>query len=104
MINYEWTIISMQYAPSEDNLSKVVTGVYWRLVATEDEHMSYEEDYTNLPKADPNNYVAYEDLKKEDVVSWIEQLIDVDTLKQTLANIIKLKKNPPIVTDNNPFG
>ena len=43
---------------------------------------------------DPDNFIPYADLTKEDVVGWLEAGLDVDSMKSSLDNQIELKINP----------
>jgi hypothetical protein len=48
--------------------------------------------------------VDYENLTKEQVVSWLEGTLDVEHLKENLAYQIDLQINPIVATLNPPFG
>jgi hypothetical protein len=43
---------------------------------------------------DPDNFIPYADLTKEDVVAWLEAGLDVEAIKSNLDNQIELQINP----------
>jgi hypothetical protein len=43
---------------------------------------------------DGDPFIEYADLKKSDVVGWLEADIDVDAMKSNLDSQIALQKNP----------
>ena len=43
---------------------------------------------------DPDNFIPYADLTKDDVVEWLEAGLDVEAMKTNLDNQIELEINP----------
>ena len=43
---------------------------------------------------DPDNFIPYADLTKDDVVAWLEAGLDVEAMKESLDNQIELQINP----------
>ena len=49
------------------------------------------------------DFVSYENLKKEEVIKWLENILNVDDLKNVLINKIMYQINPNIKQFNLPF-
>jgi hypothetical protein len=95
----------MEVILNKDGLSKVVNNIDWRLIATVKDKpyraLHWAKQYIGTPKAD--SFTNYEDLTKEQVVSWLEGVLDVPHLKENLAYQIELQVNPINALLNPPF-
>jgi len=62
-------------------------------------------NYTELPEPNPENFIDYNDITEETVISWLESLLDIDINNQLVEQGINEKLNPPIIQgipwDNN---
>ena len=105
-IIYNWEIPAMEVTLNQDGLSKVVNNVEWRLVATVEGESYYAQkwakQYVNPP--DANTFTNYDELTKEQVVSWLESVLDVPQLKENLEEQINLQANPVTAYLNPPFA
>jgi hypothetical protein len=105
-IIYNWEITAMEVVLNQDGLSNVVSNIDWGLIATtEDEVYSaiqWAKQYLSAPEADA--FTNYEELTKEQVVSWLESVLDVPQLKENLAHQIDLQINPTHKTLPPPFA
>lgn len=105
-IIYTWEITAMEVILNQDGLSNVVSNIDWRLIATVDkkpyraEH--WAKQYVSAPEADA--FTNYEELTKEQVVSWLESVLDVPQLKENLAHQIDLQINPTHALLPPPFA
>ena len=104
-IIYTWEITAMEVVLNQDGLSNVVSNIDWRLIATVDGQKyraeKWAKQYVSAPEAD--KFTNYEDLTKEEVVSWLESILDVPQLKENLAYQIELQINPTHATLPPPF-
>jgi hypothetical protein len=104
-IIYTWEITAMEVVLNQDGLSNVVSNIDWSLIAkTEDEVYSaiqWAKQYVSAPEAD--TFTNYEELTKEQVVSWLESILDVSQLKENLEEQIKLQANPVTAILPPPF-
>ncbi len=104
-IIYTWEIPAMEVILNQDGLSKVVNNVEWRLIATDEEGtysaIQWAKQYVSAP--DATTFTNYEDLTKEQVVGWLESILDVNQLKEGLAYQIDLQINPTHKTLPPPF-
>ena len=97
MINYSWTISSLDTAPSLDSLTDVVRVIHWRYQAVDGDYQAETYSTYACGEPSPNDFTAYPDLTEQDVIDWLESGLDVDSMKESLANQIEALKNPPIV-------
>ena len=97
MINYSWTISSLDTAPSLDSLTDVVRVIHWRYQAVDGDYQAETYSTYACGEPSPTDFTAYPDLTEQDVIDWLESGLDVDSMKESLANQIEALKNPPIV-------
>lgn len=92
---YNWQISALDAKITEGDNSNVIYTVHWRLQAT-DETGEYQTDSygTMSVEYDPDNFIEYDDLTKEDVVGWLEAGLDVEEMKLRLDNELDKKINP----------
>ena len=104
VITYTWAIAQLEVASSEDGLADVVKTIHWTLAATDgdDTASCYGSVGTGAP--DPEAFIPYSKLTLEEVIPWLEELLDVDRLHAGLASQIANQKNPPIMTLPLPWA
>ena len=107
MIKYDWIISAMKCKIKEDNLSDVVILVHWRYNATsvveEEEYFASTYGATSVPMPSGEDFTPYEDLTKDQVVGWLEAILDVPAMQLSLEANIELQINPINVTLPPPF-
>ena len=104
MINYSWTISSLETAPSLDNLTDVVRVIHWRYRGVDGDYSA--EVYSSYACGEPSeqDFTAYPDLTEADVIGWLEAGLDVESLQANIAAQIDEQKNPKIVTLPLPWS
>jgi len=104
-IIYTWEITAMEVILNQDGLSKVVSNIDWRLIATVDGQKyraeKWAKQYVSAPDAD--TFTAYDELTKEQVISWLESVLDIPQLKENLEEQINLQANPVTAILPPPF-
>jgi hypothetical protein len=103
MIVFDWIISAMECKVKEDNLSDVVIMVHWRYNAVNGEYFAETYGATGVPTPSGNDFTPYEDLTKEQVVSWLEAILDVPAMQLQLEADIELQINPINVTLPPPY-
>jgi hypothetical protein len=80
----------------ENDLDNVIYTVHYRFYAEDDSDPKIVRDIIGCigVEYDPDNFIPYEDLTKEDVVGWLEADLNVEGMKQNLDQEINLIKNP----------
>lgn len=106
-ITYDWTISSLECHTKVDKKEKVVFNVHWRYGARDAEYFAETYGCESLNTDNLKNFVKYEDLTKETIVSWLEEAMGqekITTMQQGLAAGIETQKNPPVVSPPLPWS
>ena len=92
---YNWKINALDAKITEGDNSDVIYTVHWSYIASDEsgEHTANSIGTLGVTY-DPDNFIPYADLTKEDVVSWLEAGLDVEAMKLNLDNQIELQINP----------
>lgn len=126
MITYVWEFPAVECIPSESGLSNVVKTVHWRLNAFEPKTgdaligsnnlnwNSYKIGMTELDPADTGNFIAFDQISKENVTDWVVNKLNqsgiyspkttLEYFQEQLQADIELQKNPPIVLKHLNFS
>ena len=104
MTKFDWIISAMECKVKEDNLSDVVILVHWRYNATSGEYFADTYGATSVPMPTGEDFTPYAELTKDQVVSWLENTLDIEAMQSNLNNQIDLLINPINVTLQPPFG
>jgi hypothetical protein len=95
---YKWKILQLDAKIKLNDLDNVIYNIHWRYVGEDnsDEQNPITIDIIGVfgVEYDPENFIPYEDLTKEDVVGWLEAGLDVEGMKTNLDEQIELQKNP----------
>ena len=92
--------------PNQDTLQNVVYNIHWRLTAVSDQEEHEGAYYTAssigtqiVANPDSENFTAFEDLTKTQVVGWLEASdLDIDSIKSSLDAQIVEKITPTSVS------
>jgi hypothetical protein len=113
-MEFNWIISAMDCKIHEGEMTDVVQTVHWRYNTTDivpatsgsTEKTYFAEMYgaTQVGEPTPENFTSYPDLTKEQVVGWLEAVLDIDTMDENLTNQIELQINPIDVTLPPPFS
>lgn len=104
MITYEWNFPAFDCKVDDNGLNKVVTTVHWTYNGTDEDGISsgiYGAQAVGEPN--PDAFTPYPELSKEQVIGWMESVMDVDAMNKSLADQIDLIKNPIQITLPPPF-
>ena len=98
MNNYTWRINAVDCYTSKDGLEKVAYNVHWSYFATNGEHTASMIGVQSIGEPNPDNFVAFEDLTEDDVISWISAAMDVEQMQANLDKQIEDLVAPKVVT------
>ena len=98
MNNYTWKINAVDCYTSKDGLEKVAYNVHWSYFATNGEHTASMIGVQSVGEPNPENFVAFEDLTEDDVISWISAAMDVEQMQANLDKQIEDLVAPKVVT------
>lgn len=101
---FNWTIVALDCAPSEDGNTNVVKTVHWHCDGADGHAMGTVYSTCSLP-APESSFVAYADLTPETVLGWIwANGVDKDATEAAVQAKIDAAKNPPIVQPPLPWA
>ena len=98
MANYKWVINAVDCYTTKDGLEKVAYNVHWSYFATEGEHTASMIGVQSIGSHNPDNFVTFEDLTEDDVISWISASMDVEQMQANLDKQIEDLVAPKVVT------
>ena len=105
MITYKWDFPAFDCKVDDNGLDKVVTTVHWVYNGTDEDGISsliYGAQAVGEPN--PDAFTPYPDLSEEQVIGWMESVIDIETMNKNIADQIELIKNPIQITLPPPFN
>jgi len=93
---YSWKINTLDTKIKHEEKDNVIYCVHWVYLAKDDSEIPYIASNYGAESFEYNkdSFKEFTDIKKEDVVGWLESKLDVDSLKQKLDKEIELQKNP----------
>lgn len=96
-INYNWKIHQLEAKIRQDNLDNVIYRIHWELIGVDSENSDYWSNRVGAEDISYNSgdpFTPYSDLTKEQVVGWLDLILDVEVLKSNIAANIEVKRNP----------
>ena len=100
---YSWNINALDTYPSKEGIEDVIYTIHWTYKCVEGE-FSASSIGTYSVSFDENNFIEYKDLKKSDVVGWLEANLDINSMKENLISQIAELKIPTSKTYSSPFA
>jgi len=83
----QYKIISIKIRPQQDEFENVISHVAYQVTATEDgiEAVYRGECGLKLPE---NSIIPFNELTEEQVIQWVQSVIDVEKMDQLLSKLI----------------
>jgi hypothetical protein len=107
-MEFKWIITQMDCKIKEiiadQEFKNVVNLVHWRYKATLNDYESEVYGALELNGPNLNDFILYENLTENDVITWLEAGLDVNELQTILINKINLLINPVEETLPLPFN
>lgn len=105
MITYKWTFSAFDCKVDENGLQDVVTTVHWRYSGTDEDGVTYEiYGAQAVWEPNPDAFTPYPDISEEQVIGWMETVIDMEEMNSNITKQIELIKNPIQITLLPPFN
>lgn len=105
MITYKWEFPAFDCSLDKDGMEKVVTTVHWRYKGTDENDITAEiYGAQAVGEPTPDAFTPYPELSEEQVIGWMERVMDIEEMKTNIANQIDLIANPVTVTLPPPFS
>lgn len=96
---YKWTIGELEAIPSINGLSNVIQQVNWSYEATDANNNTATQSGTVLlDMPSEENFIPSENLKKENIIQWLESKIDLIAIKRGLDFELAAIANGPYVS------
>lgn len=98
MITYTWNINKIYTQPLLNGLTNVIHTIDFSYIGTdENNNTSFIQFPTLLPEPLNENFIAYNNITEEMVISWLELILNIEDLQQSIIEKIEIIKNPPII-------
>jgi len=93
---YSWKINQLDAKIQEGELQNVIYVIHYNYTAVDPsgEYTSTSVNILSVQYNPETPFIPYDELTKEDVVSWLEAGIDVNILNESLDKQIELQINP----------
>jgi hypothetical protein len=93
-IVYKWSIVEMNRLTSDG----FVVTVHYNVSATEDDYSASTYGTVSFTEQPDATYTPYADLTQEQVVGWVQDALNKDTVEASLAGQIEALKHPAQVS------
>lgn len=109
-ITYTWTINYMDTKLQEDGFTNVVVSCQWALQGVDGTLTASNYGYTKFGQPNPQDFVVYDNLTQEQVLSWVWAApsdmggVDKTAAEAGIAAQIEAQRNPPVVVLPNPWA
>lgn len=104
---YEWTITKVKTRTDLQNRTNSICGVDWLVQGWDingDE--GYYEGACTLSSDESENFISFNNLTEENVLSWVQSAISDDQrdiIEKTILDTIEYKKRPVQYKDSLPW-
>jgi hypothetical protein len=92
MSTITWNISQLDRQTSDG----LVTTAHWRVDAVDGEYSAGAYGSVGFERGD--TFTAYDSLTEAQVIAWVKDKLDVETIEASLAAQIELQKNPVTAT------
>lgn len=98
MRTISWKINKLEVIPEEGSLAEVIQYAYYQRIVSEGEYSTFIEGKMLFPLPESSNFIPYENITEEDIISWILPNIDLEQV-----DIYLNKKLDSIISENIMF-
>lgn len=104
--NYKWTINALDAKIFHDNKDNVINSIHWEYTAVDESEPAKTSSIigVHIVEYDADNFTEYDSIEEADVIAWLEDGLDVDSMKAALDSNIELQKTPVDTTFHMPFA
>lgn len=104
---FTWVIPQLDCIPSTEGSPDYVLNVHYRYQASYQNTIVDTYGVISFGEYKGEEFIPFEELTKENVISWLEFLLNTQELKEKLVRLINDVINPPIISlqlpwDNTP--
>lgn len=88
-ITYQWEIMNLHPIKSLNGLNNVIGAITWIYRGTNEDGIDgFVDGKLVLEQPEGENFINYEDITQENIISWLESNIDVESHKPNIINQI----------------
>lgn len=96
-MNYNWQPHVLEVKLIDGTLENVIKTVHWRYAGTDENgNTAYVYGALQLPLPNEEKFIAFEQMTNEEVNSWLESILDVESLQENITSQIDKIVNPEI--------
>jgi hypothetical protein len=102
---YQFKIKTVECHVQKDGLSDIIYNVHWSYYAMHESFVESENDNRvymigtmDLAEPDPENFLDFDQITEDQVVSWIEPKLDIESMRSYLDGLLAEKVTPTKVT------
>lgn len=104
-VNYTWEITGMRKNPSVEGMEDVITSVSFLYSGVNEDNITGSfSGAVTFPTPDSENFIAFDEVTKENVVSWITEQYSQSAMQDSITKEIQDKVNPPEVDCDLPWS
>lgn len=107
-MNISWKILKLECISNQNGLENVIFHVYFEYIGEQTiNNILYSAslfEVIAIEEPDVNNFTPLDEVTKEQVISWIENKIDIFALNTRLNILIERQIKPSIIEIELPFG
>ena len=92
-ISYSWIINGFDAKINQDSKDNVIYKIHWSYKANKGSHNA-DINGSDFVEYNADSFIEYKDLKKSDVIGWLEAKLDVAKMQKSLSDKIALKAAP----------
>jgi hypothetical protein len=108
MTEFEFVISALNCAVELDGLPNVINVIHWRYQAeqVDGDKTYFAETYgaSSVGQPNPQNFVPYEDITEAEVISWLEEILPMEAMQDSLEANIALQITPKEVSLPLPWN
>lgn len=100
---YNFVISACDVILDEGKMKDVITTIHWRYNAENEGFFAETYGASAVGQPTPDNFTDYNSVTKEQMVGWLEGVLDVPAMQDSLNAQIELLKHPVTATLPPPF-
>jgi hypothetical protein len=107
-MNLYWKILKLNCLPNVNGVQNIITEAQFVLNGTETingiTYSATSEGVAVLEPYDVNNFTEFNNITKEQLVSWVETTVHYRVAHRQIINEIKYQQKPQTIELEPPFG
>ena len=93
-ITYQWEIMNLHLTRESGSLNNIVNAVSWVYRGINENHIEgFVSGKQELTSPNAEDFISYNELTRDNIISWLEINIDVNPLKSSIESQIQNNVN-----------